>query len=39
MEYLLKIDVEKSKKENKIIYQEIEEHLFIPEGEQLPYNP
>lgn len=31
---LLNIDVEKSKKENKVVYEVQEERLFIPEGEQ-----
>ncbi len=32
-----KIDLEKSKKENKIVYEIGEEKLIIPENEKLPY--
>lgn len=35
---LLRIDVEKSKEENKIIYEEPKEGLVIPEGEKTTYS-
>ena len=35
---LLRIDVEKSKEGNIIVYEEPEEGLVIPEGEQTPYS-
>ena len=34
---LLRIDVEKSKEENKIVYEEPKEGLVIPEGEKNTY--
>jgi hypothetical protein len=34
---LLKIDVEKSKEQNQVVYEVGEEGLIIPEGEQSPY--
>jgi hypothetical protein len=36
---LLNIDVEKSKKENKIVYEVQEERLIMPEGERPSYQP
>ncbi|MGE8082153.1 hypothetical protein [Peribacillus loiseleuriae] len=36
-EKLLNIDVEKSKKKNKIVYEVGEENLIMPESEKLPY--
>lgn len=36
-EKLMNIDVEKSKKENKLIYEVQEEKLIMPEGEKAPY--
>lgn len=36
-EKLLKIDVEKSKKENKVVYEVQEERLIIPEGDKSSY--
>ncbi|MFE4525791.1 hypothetical protein ACFRCQ_27505 [Cytobacillus firmus] len=36
---LLNIDVEKSKKENKLVYEVQEERLIMPEGEKSPYEP
>jgi hypothetical protein len=36
---LLNIDVEKSKKENKIVYEVQEEGLIMPEGERASYQP
>lgn len=35
---LLRIDVEKSKEENKIVYEEPKEGLVIPEGEKNTYS-
>jgi len=37
-ERLLTIDVEKSKKANKIVYEVQEERLIIPEGEKAAYH-
>jgi hypothetical protein len=36
-EKLMNIDVEKSKKENKVIYEVQEERLIMPEGEKTSY--
>jgi hypothetical protein len=36
-EKLMNIDVGKSKKENKLIYEVQEEQLIMPEGEKAPY--
>jgi hypothetical protein len=36
-EKLMNIDVEKSKKENKLVYEIQEERLIMPEGERSPY--
>ncbi|MEK5105100.1 hypothetical protein MKX83_24470 [Cytobacillus sp. FSL M8-0252] len=38
-EKLLNIDVEKSKQENKLVYEVQEERLIMPEGEKPPYQP
>lgn len=36
-ENLMKIDVEKSKAEGKVVYEMPEEKMIIPEGERSPY--
>lgn len=36
---LLNIDVEQSKKQNKLVYEVQEERLIMPEGEKAPYQP
>lgn len=36
---LLHIDVEQSKKENKIVYEVPEEQIITPTGEKPPYKP
>lgn len=36
---LLNIDVEKSKEQNKLVYEVQEERLIMPEGEKAPYQP
>jgi hypothetical protein len=34
---LLRIDIEKSKEQNKIVYEEQEEKLIIPKNQETPY--
>lgn len=38
-EKLMNIDVEKSKEQNKLVYEVQEERLIMPEGENAPYQP
>nr|WP_162482694.1 hypothetical protein [Clostridioides difficile]VUB78602.1 Hypothetical protein CDSMR_0001 [Clostridioides difficile] len=38
-EKLMNIDVEKSKEQNKLVYEVQEERLIMPEGEKAPYQP
>lgn len=38
-EKLMNIDVEKSKEQNKVVYEIQEERLIMPEGEKPSYQP